>query len=152
MEAVRIAGPAPSTNPFTKIIETIQSGWSGCPTGNRKKLSSSQAKLWSGKMLGSCLVSFYFLWAILSTSTVYLMCLNHWYVSHALSMKFSTFSWVKSFTHDGVWAEGIITATLLLWQLYCLSLPLTLSSRSFEIFFDVWWVDDTVKGSCYAVP
>ena len=45
----------------------VQCPCSGWPTGSWKKLSSSQAQLAEpGNMLGCCLTSFHFLWAILS--------------------------------------------------------------------------------------
>ena len=52
----------------------IQCSWSGWPTGYGKKLSSTQEQL--GKATCCWLVSFHFLWAILSTSTVDKLCLK----------------------------------------------------------------------------
>ena len=46
-------------------VQPADIGW---PTGNRKKLSSTQAQL--GQATSSCLVSFHFLWAILCPQAV----------------------------------------------------------------------------------
>ena len=48
----------------------LQCSCSEWPTGNRKKLSQEPGTAEPDNMLGCCLNSFHFLWAILSTSTV----------------------------------------------------------------------------------
>ena len=56
----------------TKHQKYLQDRWGGWPKGKWKEIKQQPRTAGPGNMLGSCLISFHFLWAILSTSTVIL--------------------------------------------------------------------------------